>query len=65
MSNITEFKSWKKLQSHYDAVKGLHLRDLFKEDPERAGRFSLQFEDLLLDYSNQCLFWRKYKWINY
>ena len=51
MSNITEFKSWKKLQSHYDAVKGLHLRDLFKEDPERAGRFSLQFEDLLLDYS--------------
>ena len=51
MSNITEFESWKKLQEHYEQVKGLHLRDLFKDDPDRAGRFSLQFEDLLLDYS--------------
>ncbi len=39
------------LQSHWNQVKETHLRDLFAADPERAGRFSLQVGDLLLDYS--------------
>ena len=51
MSNITETPSWKALAAHYEEIKNLHLRDMFKEDPERAAHFSVQVEDLLLDYS--------------
>ena len=51
MGNITETSQWKALERHYEAVKGLHLRQLFAEDKKRAEHFSLKFEDLLLDYS--------------
>jgi glucose-6-phosphate isomerase len=39
------------LQAHRDEVASLHMRDLFTADPGRAGRFSMQVGDLLLDYS--------------
>ena len=42
---------WKALQGHYEAVKGLHLRTLFADDPERSERFSLEAAGLFLDYS--------------
>ncbi|MBR0458352.1 MAG: glucose-6-phosphate isomerase [Victivallales bacterium] len=48
---ITETKAWKDLEKNYKEVKDLHLRDLFAKDPKRAAKMSLQFEDLLLDYS--------------
>ncbi|VAX12875.1 Glucose-6-phosphate isomerase [hydrothermal vent metagenome] len=43
--------SWKALETHYKSVCGHHMRDLFVEDPERFNSFSLQHEDMLLDYS--------------
>ena len=43
--------SWKALQAHYETMCEQHMRDLFAEDPTRFSRFSLQHEDLLLDYS--------------
>lgn len=51
MDNITDLVSWKALQQHFEQVKEMHMRDMFKVDPARANSFSLQFEDLLLDYS--------------
>ena len=48
---ITETQSWKALAAHFEAVRGLHLRDLFQQDPQRAESFRATFEDLLLDYS--------------
>ncbi len=51
MTALTSCKSWKALKAHYREVRDLHMRDLFREDPRRFERFSLQFEDLLLDYS--------------
>ncbi len=39
------------LAAHARETKGLHLRDLFAEDPGRAGAFSLEAGDLFLDYS--------------
>jgi len=39
------------LRKQYAAVAGLHLRDLFKTDPGRAGRFSMEACGLYLDYS--------------
>jgi len=43
--------AYQKLQKHFSEVQGLHLRDLFKQDPARFDQFSLRFEDILLDYS--------------
>ncbi len=42
---------WKALQGHYEAVKGLHLRTQFADDPKRSERFSLEAAGLFLDYS--------------
>ncbi|WEK34923.1 MAG: glucose-6-phosphate isomerase [Candidatus Pseudobacter hemicellulosilyticus] len=42
---------WKKLDSHFKKAKELELSTLFAEDKRRFQRFSLQFEDILVDYS--------------
>ena len=39
------------LQSHAEQIKGLHLRDLFEQDPERFNRFHIEWRDFLFDYS--------------
>ncbi|HLA75829.1 MAG TPA: glucose-6-phosphate isomerase [Gammaproteobacteria bacterium] len=51
MSALTESPAWKALQSHYSEIAPLHMRDLFKADPQRFAKYSLAFGDLLLDYS--------------
>ena len=43
--------TWRKLQEHRKTWKDLHLRELFRQDKKRFQRFSLTFDDLLLDYS--------------
>lgn len=48
---LTEFSSWKKLQSHYHATKELQMKDLFSQDPQRFESFHLEFQDILVDYS--------------
>lgn len=47
----TQTESWKRLQEHYEQLKSKHLRELFTEDPERASRFSIQWNGFLIDYS--------------
>ncbi|MBP8238338.1 MAG: glucose-6-phosphate isomerase [Saprospiraceae bacterium] len=49
--NPVETTAWQKLQSHYEQMNSVHMRDLFAADPQRFQKFSLQFEDLLADYS--------------
>lgn len=51
MKTIRDLPVWQALQAHSATVRKLHLRDLFAQDPERFRRFSLQLDDLLLDYS--------------
>src|SRR4051794_13677774 len=55
MSNPTQLKAWQALQAHYAEVAPLHLRDLFRQDPGRFERFSLRFDDFLLDFSKNRL----------
>ncbi len=43
--------AWAKLQQHHVNTKGSHLRDLFRNDPERFDKFSLQAGDIIFDYS--------------
>lgn len=51
MSRLTESSAWKALQQHQQALAQQSLRDLFASDEQRFERFSLQFRDILLDYS--------------
>jgi glucose-6-phosphate isomerase len=43
--------SWTLLQEHFTKVKGVHLRDLFKNDPDRFQKYSIQSEEILFDFS--------------
>jgi glucose-6-phosphate isomerase len=43
--------AWKALASHYQKVHDVHLRQLFKEDPHRAERFTATAIGIILDYS--------------
>ena len=43
--------AWSALRAHRDEIASTHLRELFREDPRRFERFSLRFEDTLIDYS--------------
>jgi glucose-6-phosphate isomerase len=49
--NITKTESWKKLTRHFEEIKEMHMRDLFARDQERFQKFSLRFNDMLVDYS--------------
>ncbi len=42
---------WIALGKHREQLGEVQLRDLFAQDPERAGRYTLQVGDLHLDYS--------------
>lgn len=47
--------AFNKLQEHFEQARYLKLRDLFAQDEDRFHRFSLQFEDVLLDYSKNLI----------
>ncbi len=51
MPTLTNLPAWKALQDHFESIHGLHMRDQFEAEPDRFKRFSLQLDDLLLDYS--------------
>jgi glucose-6-phosphate isomerase len=42
---------WKALEGHYRIVRDLRLRDLFREDPQRADRMTLESSGIYFDYS--------------
>jgi glucose-6-phosphate isomerase len=49
--NPTETRSWQKLTAHFLSMQAVHMRELFEEDPDRFKKFSITFEDILIDYS--------------
>jgi glucose-6-phosphate isomerase len=53
--NPLKTAAWKKLQVHSDAMKGRHMRDMFSGDPDRFNKFTLSFEDILVDYSKNII----------
>src|SRR5260221_11242648 len=48
---LIERKAWKALQTHYEQIRGLHLRKLFGEDPKRGERMTAEAVGIFLDYS--------------
>ncbi|QEY26530.1 glucose-6-phosphate isomerase [Neisseria zalophi] len=51
MKHLQDLPSWRELWKHFDATKSLHMRELFKQDPERAQRYWLEVGGITLDYS--------------
>lgn len=49
--SLTETQAYQALQSHAEQTKDLQIKDLFWAGNQRFEKFSIQFEDILVDYS--------------
>jgi glucose-6-phosphate isomerase len=50
-TSLTNSAAWKALQTHFTAIKDVHLRDLFANDSSRAEKFNAEGAGVFLDYS--------------
>ena len=50
-SPLINSPAWVALLEHFERVKKVHMVELFEQDPDRFKKYSLQFNDMLLDYS--------------
>ncbi|HMA07252.1 MAG TPA: glucose-6-phosphate isomerase, partial [Ramlibacter sp.] len=48
---LTELAAWKALAAHARAMRPVHLRQLFAEDPRRGERLAVEAAGFYLDYS--------------
>jgi len=48
---LTTLPVWRKLQEHQQAISRRHMRELFAGQSNRFETFSIEWEDLFLDYS--------------
>ena len=53
--SLTNLPAWKDVQAHRAAWNNVHLRHLFKADPQRFDRYNLRLDDFLLDYSKNLI----------
>ncbi|MEU1724823.1 glucose-6-phosphate isomerase [Nonomuraea sp. NPDC005692] len=49
--DISQSQEWAALGKHHEELAGKQLRELFAEDPGRAGRMTVSAGDLYLDYA--------------
>ena len=50
-TNPTNTNAWQKLAQHFAATKDEHLKNLFQSDENRAEKFTLKWNDFLVDFS--------------
>ena len=53
--NPTETVAWNKLQMHYKELQKVSMHEMFQSDPLRTEKFSLKWNDFLLDYSKNII----------
>ena len=51
MSELTNSPVWRALVQHRSDMEDVQLREQFAQDPQRFDRFTIQFRDILFDYS--------------
>ena len=49
--NPTKTASWKKLEKHFEQLQNVSMQEMFKQDGSRAEKFSILWNDFLIDYS--------------
>ncbi|RZN84724.1 MAG: glucose-6-phosphate isomerase [Winogradskyella sp.] len=50
-TNPITTKAWSNLQSHFSELKDVHLKELFKTNPERAEELTVIWDDFYVDFS--------------
>ena len=55
MSTLVHSPAWKALAAHHKKMSRKSMREMFHDDPKRFDKFSMQVEDLLLDYSKNII----------
>lgn len=53
--NPTTTKAWQELLQHATNMKATHMRELFRNDPERFSTYSLTLDDMIFDYSKNII----------
>ena len=53
--NPTQTNAWKELENYFATFKGTQMKDMFAKDSQRAARYSLQFEDIFVDFSKNLI----------
>lgn len=53
--NPRKTNAWKQMGDHARRMRAVHMRDMFAEDPGRFERYSIQFEDILVDFSKHLI----------
>jgi glucose-6-phosphate isomerase len=48
---LTETEPWRALADHQGETARTHMRELFAQDPGRGTRYTIELDDMLLDYS--------------
>ena len=51
MSSLNKLSSWKEIGNHSNKISERSLNEIFMEDKDRFNKFSIQENDLLLDFS--------------
>jgi glucose-6-phosphate isomerase len=49
--NPTTTPAWKELEAYFATFKGTQMKSLFVNDAHRFGKYSVKFEDILVDFS--------------
>ncbi|WP_165749440.1 glucose-6-phosphate isomerase [Cellulophaga sp. Z1A5H] len=53
--NPTSTKAWKQLTAHFNANKNQEIKEYFKSDATRADKFTIEWNDFLVDFSKNRL----------
>ncbi len=53
--NPTTTKAWPKLEEHYEKISKEAMAELFEADPKRFEKFSVEWQEFLLDYSKNII----------
>ncbi|MBC8109585.1 MAG: glucose-6-phosphate isomerase, partial [Verrucomicrobia bacterium] len=53
--NPTSTQAWQQLQHHTIQLQDSQIKNLFAEDPQRFEKFSLRFQDMLVDFSKNLI----------
>ena len=53
--NPAETASWKLLQEHFEGMKNVHIKDLFRDDPQRFEKYSFAVPEIVCDFSKNII----------
>lgn len=53
--NPSQTAAWQKIQSHFEKMHAISMKEMFASDTNRAQKFHIQWNDFLVDYSKNII----------